>query len=124
MIEESTIVDHHITFCSLLHLLIMLEGLCLIPDMLRELLALSYFLCSPISLLLQLNFQDLLKLGTGLWVLKLHLRDHLTKWCIFWRSSWSKLINIVCSLHVDLHQPLLGEKRPILHAFLGPLEHL
>lgn len=80
MIEESTIVDHQIALSNLLHLLVMLEGLCLIPDMLRELLALSCFLGCPVSLFLQLNLQYLLKLGTGLWVLKLHLRNHLTKW--------------------------------------------
>jgi hypothetical protein len=54
MIEESTIVDHHISLSSLLHLLVMLEGLCLIPDMLRKLLALSCFMSDPVSLFLQL----------------------------------------------------------------------
>ncbi len=109
MIEESTIVDHQIALSSLLHLLLMLEGLCLIPDMLRELLALSCLLCNSVSLFLQLNLQDLLKLSAGLWVLQLHLRDHLTEWCIFGRPTWSKIISIVCSLHVNLHQSLLRE---------------
>ena len=56
MIEESAIVNHQIALSSLLHLLVMLEGLCLISDMLRELFALSCFLCGPVSLFLQLNF--------------------------------------------------------------------
>ena len=34
MVKESAIVNHQIALCSLLHLLVMLEGLCLIPDML------------------------------------------------------------------------------------------
>ena len=80
MIEESTIVDHQIMLSSLLHHLLVLKGLCLISDMLLELLVLSCLLCSSVSLFLQLNLQDLLKLSAGLWVLKLHLRGHLAKW--------------------------------------------
>ena len=73
MIEEPSVIRHQIFLSRLLHLLLVLVGLCLLPHVLRELPRLGRLTLRTLLLLLELHLQDTLQGGTRLRVLQLHL---------------------------------------------------